>query len=140
MTKVFELGLYEGVYCLEGQREREGKLIPTWQKLLCWEFVKLVSGYEAQWLSVRVTVSTDPISAKEGVARLQVRQEGFYRWSWRWHEADPRHAYFTFFNSSFGMYFAVEDVLRDFFPSEVCRDDGLDNYKDLWIRISDPAE
>ena len=99
-----------------------------------------MSGYEAQWLSVRVTVSTDPISAKEGVARLQVRQEGFYRWSWRWHEADERSSYFTFFNTAFGMYQPVEDILRDFFPVEECRDDGMDNYKDLWIYISDSAE
>ena len=113
MTKTFQLQWQDGVYCF-------GK-----EKMLCWDFVRLVGGKKEIEDNIKITASTDLI---ENVFSVWIRKEGYFRWSWVFDDG-----YCLFYNETFGMYEAVEDVLKDFFPD--AKEDGLDDPKRLWILI-----
>ena len=114
MTKTFQLVWgQDGVYCLGNER------------MLCWEFVRLVGNKKEIEDEIKVSVSNEPII---GAHILWIRKEGYYRWSWVFDDG-----YCLFYNETHGMYQGVEDVLKDFFPD--AREDGLDEPQRLWILI-----
>ena len=129
MTKTFNLELHGGYYCMKLQREAKGKVTDYWRKMLCLDFVELVGGQESPvGHLVRVTLSTEQIGAKGGVAALGVQQQGYYRWWWRFMDKGIREK-----NHKYGMGMGCEGILMGIFPDE--NGDGLAGEHSLWVRV-----
>ena len=148
MTREWRLEEHEGVYCEKIQREREGSLMDYYRKTLCAAFVKLLVSGDPSRIKV---VLTDKEQAAEGWHRVFVLRVGHYRW---WFSmADEKVGYF---NTTYGMYRAVEDILMSIFPLDFDEKDkdgkwkavvflngegngGVDEHS-LWIRITSYEE
>ena len=128
MTRTFDLDWINGAYGIRGRVERGGEVEDRWEKMLCWEFVQQITGIGEVPDKIRVTASDDPIeSYRDKVEILFIRRVGYYRWDWAWDNGK------MIIKGIAGMYKGVEEILQDFFPD--AREDGLDEWKRIWIRI-----
>jgi hypothetical protein len=140
MTREWELELHDGVYCEKIQREHEGSLVDYYRKTLCAEFVKLLVSGEPE--RVRVVVK-DRGEAGMGWHEVNVMRVGHYRW---WYCLEG-----TFFNNTYGMYRAVEDILMSIYPLDFDEKDKDGKWKavvflsgeasgqeehSLWIKVT----
>jgi hypothetical protein len=144
MTRELLLELHDGVYCEKIQRESQGDLVDYYRKTLCAAFVKLLVSGEPE--RVRV-VLTDKQALGEGFTEIKVLRVGHYRW---WYCLEG-----TFFNNTYGMYRAVEDILMSIYPLDFDEKDKDGKWKavvfisgeaapaeehSLWIRIESYEE
>ena len=139
MTRELVLEEHEGVYCEKIQREREGSLMDYYRKTLCAAFVKLLVSGDPERVKV---VLSDREQVGEGWHKVFVMRVGHYRW---WYCLEG-----TFFNNTYGMYRAVEDILMSIYPLDFDEKDKDGKWKavvfisgeaapaeehSLWIRI-----
>jgi len=142
MTREWELELHNGVYCEKIQRELQGNLMDYYRKTLCAAFVDLLVSGDPFRIKV---VVTDKQQAAEGWHRVFVLRVGHYRW---WYALQG-----AFFNSTYGMYRACEDILMSIYPLDFDEKDkdgkwkpvvflsgegngGVDEHS-LWIRVDE---
>ena len=144
MTREWELELHEGVYCEKVQREHQGSLVDHYRKTLCAAFVGLLVSGDPERVKV---VLSDKQQAGEGWHKVFVMRVGHYRW---WYCLEG-----TFFNNTYGMYRACEDILMSIFPLDFEEKDkdgkwkpvvflsgvkAPDEERSLWIRITSYEE
>lgn len=151
MTRELLLEEHDGVYCEKVQREQKGQLVDYYRKTLCAAFVKLlVSGDPSR---VKVVLSD---KEEAGWVPVKVTRVGHYRWWWEFPEAyntPSNKAYF--YNTTYGMYRACEDILMNIFPLDfdekdkdgkwkavifLSGDKAPENEHSLWIKIIAPYE
>ncbi len=106
MTRELLLELHNGVYCEKIQREDKGNLVDYFRKTLCAAFVKLLVSEEPE--RVKVVLSD---KGEAGWHEIKVSRQGHYRWWWEFPEG-----YNKFYNETYGMYRACEDILMSIFP------------------------
>lgn len=108
MTRELELELHDGEYCEKVQREQKGSLVDYYRKTLCAAFVKLLVSGEPERVKV---VVMDKEQAEKGWHEVIVTRVGHYRWWWEFPEG-----YNKFWNTTYGLYRAGEDILMSMFP------------------------
>lgn len=146
MTTKLLLELHDGVFCEKGQRERDGQLVDYWKRVLCYEFVELMLKPATPYEHIEVFVTDEkPVDAEKGWAEIKVVRQGYYRWWW-----DFSSAYHHFFNTTYGVYRAVEEIFMSMFPLEFDDKDEKGKHKavtflhergadleehTLWVRV-----
>lgn len=146
MTRNLLLELHDGVFCEKGQREQNGTLVDYWKKVVCYDFAKLMLTPASPMEHIEVFVTDQqPPSAEKDWAEVKVMRQGYYRWWW-----DFKSAYHTFYNTSYGVYRAVEEILISMYPLEFDEKDEKGKHKavtflhergsdveehTLWIRV-----
>ena len=144
MTRELLLEEHNGVYCEKIQRESQGSLVDYYRKTLCAAFVDLLVSGDPSRIKV---VLSDKEQAGRGWHEVNVMRVGHYRW---WYALKG-----TFFNTTYGMYRACEDILMSIYPLDFDEKDkdgkwkavvflsgesmGQDTHS-LWIRITSYEE
>lgn len=125
MTHKLLLELHNGVFCEKGQRERDGQLVDYYKKTICYPFVELMLKPASPYEHIEVVVTDErPQDADKGWAEVKVVRQGYYRWWWQF-----KSAYHIFYNSTFGLYRACEEILMSMFPLEFDEKDDKGKYK-----------